>query len=51
MFCVWIGELLQMMSGDLLTYWRVLPVYFCVLGIAVRYSGTPDEHPVSRSVQ
>jgi O-antigen ligase len=51
MLCFWIGELLQMMSGDLLTYWRVLPVYFCVLGIAVRYSGTPDEHPVSRSVQ
>src|SRR5205814_7619043 len=27
-FCFWVGELLQMMSGDLLTYWRVLPIYF-----------------------
>lgn len=44
-FCFWIGQLFQMMSGDLLTYWRVLPVYFWVLAIAVR-----DEDPVSRSV-
>jgi hypothetical protein len=26
----------QMASGDLLTYWRVLPVYFWVLAMAVR---------------
>ena len=32
----WIGELLQMFSGDLLTYWRVLPVYFFILSLAVR---------------
>jgi hypothetical protein len=25
-----------MASGDLLTYWRVLPVYFWVLALAVR---------------
>jgi len=25
-----------MFSGDLLTYWRVLPVYFWVLALAVR---------------
>jgi hypothetical protein len=25
-----------MASGDLLTYWRVLPVYFFVLALAVR---------------
>ncbi|MGO9261974.1 MAG: hypothetical protein ACLQU1_37575 [Bryobacteraceae bacterium] len=24
------------LSGDLLTYWRVLPVYFWVLALAVR---------------
>jgi O-antigen ligase len=35
-FCFWIGELVQMLSGDLLTYWRVLPVYFLVLGLARR---------------
>ena len=35
-FCFWAGEMVQMLSGDLITYWRVLPVYFCVLGIAVR---------------
>jgi O-antigen ligase len=34
-FCFWIGELVQMFSGDLMTYWRVLPVYFWVLGTAV----------------
>lgn len=35
-FCFWIGELVQMLSGDLLTYWRVLPVYFFVLALARR---------------
>ena len=35
-FCFWCGELVQMMSGDLITYWRVLPVYFWVLGTAAR---------------
>jgi hypothetical protein len=36
MFCFWVGELVQMMSGDLITYWRVLPLYFWVLAMAVR---------------
>lgn len=35
-FCFWVGQMFQMMSGDLLTYWRVLPVYFWVLAIAAR---------------
>ena len=35
-FCFWAGECVQMLSGDLLTYWRVLPLYFWVLGVAVR---------------
>jgi O-antigen ligase len=35
-FCFWIGQLLQMLSVDALTYWRVLPLYFAVLGLAVR---------------
>ena len=34
--CFWSGEIVQMLSGDLLTYWRVLPVYFFVLAVAVR---------------
>jgi O-antigen ligase len=34
-FCFWIGQLFQMFSGDLFTYWRVLPVYFWVLAMAV----------------
>lgn len=34
--CFWAGEAVQMASGDLLTYWRVLPVYFFVLSLAVR---------------
>lgn len=36
MFCFWAGETVQMLSGDLLTYWRVLPVYFFVLALASR---------------
>jgi O-antigen ligase len=35
-FCFWIGQLFQMLSGDLFTYWRVLPVYFWVLAMADR---------------
>ena len=38
MFCFWVGQILQMFSADLLTYWRVLPVYFLVLAWAVRES-------------
>lgn len=36
LFCFWIGELVQMLSGDLFTYWRVLPLYFWVLAMAGR---------------
>jgi O-antigen ligase len=36
MLCFWAGEIVQMFSADLLTYWRVLPVYMCVLALAVR---------------
>ncbi|MBV9771711.1 MAG: O-antigen ligase family protein [Bryobacterales bacterium] len=35
-FCFWIGQCFQMFSADLLTYWRVLPLYFWVLAMAVR---------------
>ncbi|HLI82385.1 MAG TPA: O-antigen ligase family protein [Bryobacteraceae bacterium] len=35
-FCFWCGQIVQMLSGDLLTYWRVLPIYFFVLALAVR---------------
>lgn len=35
-FCFWCGEMVQMLSGDLITYWRVLPVYFWVLALAAR---------------
>jgi O-antigen ligase len=40
-FCFWVGEMVQMMSGDLITYWRVLPVYFWVLAIAAREADGP----------
>jgi O-antigen ligase len=36
MFCFWLGQSFQMLSADLLTYWRVLPLYFLVLAWAVR---------------
>jgi O-antigen ligase len=35
-FCFWIAEAVQMLSADLLTFWRVLPVYLWVLAMAVR---------------
>jgi hypothetical protein len=35
-FCFWCGEVVQMLSGDLITYWRVLPVYLWVLATAAR---------------
>ncbi|MBV9303384.1 MAG: O-antigen ligase family protein [Acidobacteriaceae bacterium] len=38
MTCFWAGELVQMGSGDLITYWRVLPIYFFVLACAIRES-------------
>jgi hypothetical protein len=38
-FCFWCGEMVQMLTGDLITYWRVLPVYFWVLATAARESG------------
>ena len=41
-FCFWIGQLFQMLSGDLFTYWRVLPVYFWVLAMAARRLPTPQ---------
>jgi len=36
----WAGQLAQMFTGDLLTYWRVLPLYFWVLAVAVRHEHT-----------
>jgi O-antigen ligase len=35
-FCFWTGQMVQMLSGDLITHWRVLPVYFWAIGAAVR---------------
>jgi O-antigen ligase len=36
MLCFWAGQSVQMLSADLLTYWRILPVYFFVLALAAR---------------
>jgi O-antigen ligase len=46
MLCVWFGLMLQMTSGDILTYWRILPALFAVLAILER-----DDDSLSRSVQ
>jgi hypothetical protein len=35
-FCFWIGQVFQMLSGDLLTYWRALPLYFWALAMAAQ---------------
>jgi hypothetical protein len=42
-FCFWAAQTVQMLSADLLTFWRVLPVYFWALGMAVR--GTERDRP------
>jgi len=42
MACFWTGQVVQMFSADLLTYWRVLPVYFFVLALAVREEAQPQ---------
>ena len=36
MLCFWAGQTVQLASGDLLTYWRVLPVYAWILALALR---------------
>ncbi len=45
MFAFWTGLMLQMISGDILTYWRLLPAFFTVLAIGAR-----DDDPVPGSV-
>jgi O-antigen ligase len=35
-FCFWCGQAVQMFSGDLMTYWRVLPIYLWLLAITAR---------------
>ena len=47
-FCFWMGQMFQMLSADLFTYWRVLPFYFWTLAVAVRAT---NEHSLRRSVQ
>ena len=49
MLCFWVGEMFQMLTGDVLTFWRVLPVTFWVLAQAVR-EGDFLEDPVGGSV-
>ena len=36
MLCFWSGQMVQMFSADVLTFWRVLPLYFWILALAVR---------------
>lgn len=43
LFCFWIGEVVQMLTGDILTYWRVLPVYFWVLAQAAKDAYTDSD--------
>jgi O-antigen ligase len=45
MFAFWCGEMAQMMTGDILTYWRILPAFLAVLAIGAR-DDDPDPRPV-----
>jgi O-antigen ligase len=40
--CFWSGQMVQMLSADLLTYWRLLPAYFFVLALATSDSRQPS---------
>ncbi len=42
LFAFWCGEMVQMISGDMLTFWRVTPAYFAVLGVALNRSSKPS---------
>jgi hypothetical protein len=33
MFAFWCGEMVQMMTGDLFTYWRNMVVFFAALAL------------------
>jgi hypothetical protein len=35
--CFWSGQVVQMLSVDLLTFWRLLPLYFWILALAIRH--------------
>jgi O-antigen ligase len=43
MLCFWVGEMFQMLTGDILTFWRVLPVTFWVLAQAVREGASSED--------
>jgi len=34
----WCAEMVQMLSGDILTYWRVTALYFVILGLSLRWA-------------
>ncbi len=46
-FCFWCGQAVQMLSGDLLTYWRVLPIYFWATAAALREEDNSNEDSFS----
>lgn len=41
----WCGLMVQMLSGDTLTYWRMLPWFFALLAVGAREAG--DERPAA----
>jgi O-antigen ligase len=49
MFSFWCGFAVQMLSGDVLTYWRVLPVFLALLAVTLR-DVENDKDPVSGSI-
>ncbi len=46
MFSFWCGQMVQMLFGDILTYWRLLPLYFSVLAVGAR----SDDDSLPRSI-
>ncbi len=36
LFCFWIGETVEMLAADVLTFWRLLPLYFWIVAQSVQ---------------
>ena len=48
LFSFWCGEMVQMLTGDIFTYWRNLVVYFVLMGLIQRLS---KQNNLPQSVQ
>ena len=50
MFCFWTGEMFQMLLGDVLTFWRVLPACFWVLAQVANENASAENTPAKNTI-